>query len=283
MNQRGTTEWFEIARRDIVDSVRAVQSMAMARTSVIALAEKFEQLDMTVHQALLNNLVINYCRPFVSNRAKDGATRTYPLRLVAGADGFDRDIHAQLLELRHKMVAHSDDDYLDARFTGEAVVISKSDDPSSARKVPVRVGAITIALWGLSDKAVAERYRAHVAAAVGAAEQRIHARLKDFFEAAVEFPTVCPALAIEDESAVRVRGTIGPGEEFTHPMMAVDPAILIPPVGRIQRGDLLFQTLKVEHSISGNMTVRFDDGGEITLALVKRGASPPAGGESEAA
>ncbi|MEZ6023743.1 MAG: hypothetical protein R3C16_10115 [Hyphomonadaceae bacterium] len=104
---------------------------------------------MTVHQALLNNLVINYCRPFVSNRTKDGATRTYPLRLVAGADGFDRDVHAQLLGLRHKMVAHSDDEYLDARFTGEAVVISKSDDPSSARKVPVRVGAITVALWGL--------------------------------------------------------------------------------------------------------------------------------------
>jgi hypothetical protein len=33
---------------------------------------------------------------------------------------------------------------------------------------------------------------------------------------------------------------------------------------------LLFQTIKFERSISGDMTVKFKDGGEIVLRLVKQ-------------
>lgn len=281
MTDRGTVAWFDVAKRDIVDSVRAVQSMSMAHASAETLAGRFDHLDIALHHALLTNLVINYCRPFVSNRGKDGSTRTYPLRLVAGAAGFVRGTHAQILELRHKMVAHSDDDYLDARFSGEAVVISRSDNPSIVQKVPVRMSAVTIALWGLSRKDVAERYSAHIGAAVRTAEQRIRVRLGDFFAAAVEFPDICPAIAVENDEAVRVRATIGPGEEFTTPMMTIDPAILVPPVGGIERGDLLFQTLKVDHSISGDMTVKFKDGGEVFLSLIKRSSGASAESQSE--
>jgi len=213
----GSRDWFISARLDLLESTRALQSINMAAETAHALATRWAELDTTLRFALLTSTVTNYGRPFV-NRQTDTGVRRYKLKRIASEAGFDVVLHRHLLQLRHKLVAHSDEDFNDARIHAQAAVISK--DGGEPFKIVAEIGARSTALWLLKDEETAERWRAHVVAAAFGAGKDARSLLEDYFAAARTHPDSCPLLDVDgkEEKLAQFRAELSAGETVSVPL-----------------------------------------------------------------
>jgi hypothetical protein len=120
----GAREWFILARLDMLESMCALQALKFAAEAAMALAQRWDELSATLRLALITSTIVNYSRPFVDRHA-DRGVRRYKLKRISGAPEFALSLHKHLLQLRHKMAAHSDEDFLDARLHAQAALISR--------------------------------------------------------------------------------------------------------------------------------------------------------------
>src|SRR5262249_27608846 len=105
----GTAEWFKREKPDLLKHLKAVDSFLAAGANFDKLVDLGETADTEVRAALHIAGVIHYARPFVEkNRFRKG--------IINKHSDYDERIHRQLIDLRNKLIAHSDSDYADARL-----------------------------------------------------------------------------------------------------------------------------------------------------------------------
>src|SRR5262250_969610 len=104
----GSVEWFRWNKRQILDHARAGLSFAHALQSAEALVTGWADLVPIVRSSLHTSIVVSYARPFKKNKAKDGSQRTYSVGYVDSGADFSKDVHDHLIEIRDRLVAHSD-------------------------------------------------------------------------------------------------------------------------------------------------------------------------------
>lgn len=171
----GSIEWFRDKKRELVDHGRAADNFATAQRAMEALQATWGRSEETTALALHTAAVINYARPFSSNRGQGGGKRTYSTGHIDKTPGFDRAMHRHLLELRDKLIAHSDADYVDAAAFCFELGVSGRDtvlNADFAIEIPIEVRVAARALHSISDEGLVRAYLAHVtAAAAGAAEK----------------------------------------------------------------------------------------------------------------
>ena len=271
----GSRNWFIAARLDLLESTRALQSLNMSAETAHALATRWAGLDTTLRFALLTSTVTNYGRPFV-NRHTDAGVRRYKLKRIAGEAGFDVMLHRHLLQLRQKLVAHSDEDFNDARIHAQAAVISK--DGGEPFKIVAEIGARSTALWLLKDKATAERWRAHVVAAATGAGKDARGLLEDYFAAARTHPDSCPLLDVDgrEEKLVQFRAELSGGETVSVPLPEMPLSHLKTPPLIDERGAYIFQLLSLVTRGGGTTITDISDGWNITT-----GSAPDMDGGSD--
>ncbi len=122
--------------------------------------------------------VVSYARPFVGDRP-------FPKRLISKQPGFRDDIHQQLIELRQKLIAHSDAEFAPGRLL--IGMLNLKVDSSRAR-VPTSAVVMVRNLHTLGDFELAKAYLAHSEAALQASGDTIHRALEEYALASVQYP-----------------------------------------------------------------------------------------------
>jgi hypothetical protein len=112
---------------------------------------------------------------------------------------YDEEIHAQLVVLRNKLIAHSDQDYVDGRLFEKKIGLDRDSG-----RVTVLVGAsvVTQSVHMLRDIALAERYLTQAKAAEEAASADLVRCLEAFTKAGQQFPSAFEATRTEQRPPI---------------------------------------------------------------------------------
>ena len=149
--KEGSVEWFEAARRQCVDHIRALLSIQIAYSSVQALLREWKTENLIVAGALHAACVVAYARPFTPARTKNGKI-TYPTRALRATQDFDNQLHEHLLDLRHKLIAHSDYQLFPSTMYVQTI----------GNERHLNLGVNTKALLGIKSHSLACRYEKHL-------------------------------------------------------------------------------------------------------------------------
>jgi hypothetical protein len=126
---KGTVEWFRAQKREIIEHAKACDDFDAAVSNFRKLVTLGPDSDADLQAALHGMGVISYARPFV-------ARPRFSKRRISKQPGFRDDIHQQLIELRDKLIAHSDAEFAHGRlFLGMLninVGASRASVPTSA-------------------------------------------------------------------------------------------------------------------------------------------------------
>lgn len=173
-----SSEWFTHTQRRCVDHLRALISINWAQQYAAKIVSLWASNDFVVLSALHAASVAAYCRPFTSQKTKNGL-RLYPDKTLKDAIGFDLELHDHLIVLRKKMIAHSDYDVL--RST---MFMTKAPD----NKTPISVGINVKSLVGIETLNLAERYVSHFAFCVQFVQEKFKGEFKQLASHLRKYP-----------------------------------------------------------------------------------------------
>jgi hypothetical protein len=149
---KGSARWFELSRMRCVDHLRALLSIRMARDSAIAILQGWKSQSAENNAALHSSCVIAYARPFTHASTQSGKV-TYPTKVLMAASGFDKELHAHILDLRNRLVAHSDYDM----FPSTMYLQTIGDEG-----LPLTSGVNVKGIFGIGSHDLALRYEKHL-------------------------------------------------------------------------------------------------------------------------
>jgi hypothetical protein len=149
--EKGTLEWFEASRMRCVDHLRALLAIKMSKSNIAELLRGWDLHSAEIKNALHSNSVVSYARVFVHSAAHTGKI-TYPSRRLVQADGFDRELHEHIVDLRNQIVAHNDYGV----FPSTMYLQTIGDE-----RLPVALGVNVKGIFGIASRELAERYERH--------------------------------------------------------------------------------------------------------------------------
>jgi hypothetical protein len=180
----GTPEWFKDQKRIMVSHARALDCITSARRSVASLIANWENPDPEVRAALHSAAVISYARPFSRNRDDFGKWPSYPVQRLERTRAFDPSLHGHLVDLRNKIIAHHDSEYLSAKLLISSVELS------IGAQVPIAVSVHVQSLYSIEDREIAYRYAAHFDAAIECIDAALEHDHSKYFCAVQQWPDV---------------------------------------------------------------------------------------------
>jgi hypothetical protein len=149
---KGSAEWFTKARNRCFDHLRALLSVRMAHELATALVRDWATSQLTTKTALHAACVIAYARPFTIARTKNTKV-IYPVKNLKKTAGFDDELHSHIMNLRDRLIAHSDYGI----FPSTCYVQEVGDE-----KIPLALGFNVKAMVGIENVALAGRYQRHL-------------------------------------------------------------------------------------------------------------------------
>jgi hypothetical protein len=161
---KGSVEWFERSRRRCVDHLRALLSIRMAHDSIIALLQGWRSQSPENNCALHSSCVIAYARPFTDAATKNGKIK-YPTKGLMAAAGFDKELHIHILDLRHRLIAHSDYGLFPSSMYFQTI---------GDERLPFTLGLNVKGMFGIESHDLASRYEKHLSICATALEQMLN-------------------------------------------------------------------------------------------------------------
>lgn len=161
---------------DALRQVRALDDMAVAHAH-------FRQVLLAwnspgpVRSILFQAGVVAYGRVFTAARTDHGLF-TYPVSAFKNVDGFEKEIHDELLQLRHQFFAHSDHESFPPKITIQYWDIEANGELIASP--PAIATAISYSWSDVSDKAFAESVRTHVSIVLSCIESRLKGLLRQY-------------------------------------------------------------------------------------------------------
>jgi hypothetical protein len=226
--------------------------------------------DDEVGAALHTSGVVNYGRPFSNNKSgKNGVRTTFGKKVIRGHPNYDESIHQQLLDLRNKLIAHSDGDYSDGRLFRKLLSLNIGLD-----RIELLIGAsvLTQTVHLLHDTTLRQRCLTHVKAAEEAAYAAAIKRLEEFVEAGREFPdAINAACAVSDRKPPINVGNfhLSSDKPAAHmPFTTLNPhAVLNFPPLVVGPDGYAYRGLSLQIDLAGMLTWQKDDGSEGQIEI----------------
>jgi hypothetical protein len=179
-----TVEWFEGSRRRCIDHLRALLWIKLARANAAEILRNWSSQSIETKHALHSACVISYARPFTQSATGTGKKITYPTRQLRKAIGFDKDLHAHILDLRNRIIAHGD--YGIFRSTMYVQAIGDA-------RLPIALGMQVKSMCGIESHDLAQRYEAHLSACDNKLEQLLDLECNELAEEARQYPSAFDA------------------------------------------------------------------------------------------
>src|SRR5215813_6596033 len=263
MTQRaalGTVEWFKRERFDLIEMAKAIDGFAAARRSFQKLIDLGPNGDPDLTAALHTSAVINYARPFVNNTRADGVRVAFPKNVVKGHTNYVEEVHQELIDLRQKLVAHSDRDYVDGRLFRKLVALEIEGEHT---EFLVGATVATLTVQTLHDMALAGRFLSHITAVEEAASTAATKRLEDFVRAGQRFPEQHNSARSADAKRRITTGRfeMTPDEPTVDvPVQMLNPhAVLTQPPLKLGSGGYVFRGFVVQVDVTTEITRTDDD------------------------
>jgi hypothetical protein len=256
----GTVEWFKRERFHLIEIAKAIDSFGAARRSFQKLVDLGSNGDPDLAAALHTSAVINYARPFVNNTRADGVRVAFRKNVVKGHTNFVEEVHQELIDLRQKLVAHSDRDYVDGRLFRKLWAL---DIEGEHAEFLVGATVATLTVQTVHDMALAERFLLHIRAVEEAAYTAATKRLEDFVRAGQLFPEQLESSrsAGAKPRIKTERFEMRPDEAVSVPAQMLDPhAVLTQPPLKLGPGGYVFRGFSVHVDVSTEITRTGDDG-----------------------
>jgi hypothetical protein len=179
----GSPEWFEVRRRITADYIRASDAIGVAASSIRRILHDWQTMDDELKSALFHSAVIHFARPFSYKRDYGGDGLKHRA-------GFDQELHGHLIDLRHSLVAHHDNDVLRAWVGHQNFDLAHNGIQYT---VMVSTCAAVKALHTIQEKSVAERYLSHIMACEAFFQEAARRELSAIHEMALRFPAAVDA------------------------------------------------------------------------------------------
>jgi hypothetical protein len=198
--------------------------------------------------------------------------------VVKGHINYVEGVHQELIDLRQKLVAHSDRDYVDGRLFRKLLALE-----IEAEHTEFLVGAtvVTQTVHTVHDMALAERFLSHIRAVEEAAYTAAAKRLEDFVRAGQRFPEQMQAhVSAGAKPRIKTeRFEMVPDKPVIVPVQMLNPyAVLTKPPLKLGPDGYVFRGFALQVDISTEITRTGDDGskGVITWDVAKA----PDGGDA---
>jgi hypothetical protein len=263
----GTVEWFKRERLHLIEIAKAIDSFGAARRSFQKLVDLGSNGDPDLTAALHTSAVINYARPFVNNKRADGVRVAFRKNVVKGHTNFVEEVHQELIDLRHKLVAHSDRDYVDGRLFRKLWAL---DIEGEHTEFLVGATVATLTVHTVHDMALAERFLSHIRAVEEAAYTAATKRLEDFVRAGQRFPEQLESSrsAGAKPRIKTERFEMRPDEAVSVPAQMLNPhAVLTQPPLKLGPAGYVFRGFSVHVDIPTEITRTGDDGSKKVFRL----------------
>jgi hypothetical protein len=230
--------------------------------------------DPDLRASLHTSGVISYARPFVSNTRADGTRGAFPKKRIKKHTNYIEGVHRELIDLRQKLVAHSDRDYVDGRLFSKLWAL---DIEQEQTEFLVGAAVVTQTVHTLHDMALAKQILSHIEAVEQAAYAEATKRLEHFVRTGQRFPDQLkaarppgakpriktPRFEMSPETSVNVPSyTINPHEVLTMPPLKLGPA------GYVFRGFVMQIDLATE------ITRTADDGSKAVFRWEVKNETP---------
>jgi hypothetical protein len=263
----GTIEWFKREKLHLIEIAKATDSFGAARRSFQKLVDLGSNGDPDLTAALHTSAVINYARPFVNNTRADGVRVAFPKNVVKAHTNFVDEVHQELIDLRQKLVAHSDRDYGDGRLFRKLLAL---DIEGEHTEFLVGATVATLTVQTMHDMALAERFLSHIRAVEEAAYTAATKRLEDFVRAGQRFPQQLQnARSAGAKPRIKTeRFEMRPDEAVSVPAQMLNPhAVLTHPPLKLGPGGYVFRGFAVHVDVSTEITRTADNGSKRVFRL----------------
>jgi hypothetical protein len=261
----GTVEWFKREKFYLIELAKAIDSFGAARRSFQKLIELGPNGDPDLRAALHTSGMISYARPFVNNTRADGTRGAFPRKLVKKHTNYIGGIHSELIDLRQKLVAHSDRDYVDGRLFRKLWVL---DIEPEQPEFLVGATVVTQTVHTLHDMTLAKQILSHIEAVEQAAYAEATKRLEHFVRTGRLFPNQLKASRpLEAKPRIRTeRFEMSPDKPVTVPSYTINPhAVLTMPPLKLGPAGYVFRGFAVQVDLSTEITRTADDGSKAVF------------------
>ncbi len=212
----GSVEWFEAARWRCIDHLRALLSIRIAHDSAAAILRDWNSAQSITKAALHAACVIAYARPFTLAITKHGKV-IYPTKTLKRTVGFDAELHTHILNLRNRLIAHSDYDVFPSTMYLQII---------GDERLPVSLGLNVKGMIGIQEHALAARYEKHLSVCAGSIETALNQECNELalqsrlhpaeFSRGQNIPEVAQVFKATSEEA-DIPPPIGPASEVANP------------------------------------------------------------------
>lgn len=235
--------------------------------------DRFISLAPTKDHILLSSVfcfaVVKYAKPFVDTETSFGKTR-YRTRHLKNESAFNAGLHQHLIELRNTLVAHDDLESIEPRILQMCMAVQPT-----GFNIPVSIGLSNKCLaYPISSESVV-KLRAHVAACVQGALNKVHQDLARVRDATLNHPEQ----AAEGQRYAKHYGEARIEEGGTHlqpPDLMSDEWLnsSAPSFSHVHKG-LMYEELRVRRDFYGPERIGLPDGSEIEISPPNE--NPPKG------
>jgi hypothetical protein len=212
--------------------------------------------------------VINYARPFVDRRGGG----PFPKHLISGQPGFHEDIHQQLIDLRKKLIAHSDIEFAPGRVL-LGMLNLKID--STRVSVPTSATVMIRNLHTLGNFELAKAYLAHSEAARQAAADTIDRALEEYAKASVQYAESWLASSKPANVGGFGEFPLLAGREVKIPDVTLYPNQLLsfPPL-KLGSDGYLYRGFAASVSFRGDASFKLSDGSDFAFSVYDKEDEP---------
>jgi hypothetical protein len=194
--------WLKSRKRDLLAHIRALEDFSTAYALVSRLVEGIDGADEVGEQvrgALYMSAVVTYARQFLQSKNKYNEKRIYPVRHLKLDPRFDSKIHAHLIDVRNKLVAHDDGEQLPPELRLLLVSVDQSREPAK----PILATLRSYSLSSASGQRFLKAMQDHLAACVERAKSVMHEGLVDFLVQSNLNPEASKASGEGDDPGLR--------------------------------------------------------------------------------
>ena len=269
----GTTEWFKLQVKLILRTAHAFDSLSSAHRYAKKLVDTIDQ-DEAVTAALHDAAIVAYGKAFLEQPE-------YPSRHLHDRENFDKELHSRLLDMRNKLVAHSDKAYVASELGTIDIGLDVSvADVKYIVRVPQACAIRLKTLHSIGSKPLAEALLSHIAAAVQGAHDDITAKCSEYLRLAAAHPDARPAGKEPSKAIFRSRMELSGGHVDIPQLQTILPAMTEPRIS-LESDGLIYRVLTMQVRMQGKTTVELPGGNTIELEI-SPAALPSADADADA-
>jgi len=148
---------FRELKRQIIAHARAAENFYTSARIINKLLEVWESTDVDLRYALYCSAIVGYSKPFTESYQKNRVKKKiYKIFFLKKGKGFSRDTHDHVIRMRNKIIAHSDEDFLEAKVFSEEFGFSQNGNTT---RFITGAGVTVPAIHDIKDHDLVEKIR----------------------------------------------------------------------------------------------------------------------------